>query len=368
MKNLVSIFFFLSLTLSLSAQNINQNFERWQIDDRPVGITGIDLASDGKTLAIVCSRRQPLFIYDLETKSIQKEIDVKSEFMGYNVYFSSNDNYLLLQEKVIETTYKRAKQGSYVVVDLAKGEVIHRFNKISDAKISADEKYVVTLDKGTISFIDIKSGNTVKKFDAEDACNALALSPDGKDVAVVKKPTKQDVKMLVSKNVSKKAIKAAAKYKHLVTVYDTESLELKNLIPDFYDNINLLFYTDDGEKLLSFNVAANSYVNVALPGENYKPVRESYLSRTTIQPEFSYSNNKKYFGIATVENAPSINIYDVESGSIVDYYNAKMKIWKNMKKDIFAGPNTSFVFLPGDKYVLIGYGNSLIKWKFKTTQ
>ncbi|MBL4710262.1 MAG: hypothetical protein JKY48_17665 [Flavobacteriales bacterium] len=363
MKHLVFVLFCFYHTFSV-AQNINENFEKWPVVEKAINITGIDLSPDGNTLAMVCGKNQPLLLYDYKTKTIIQEINVNSKCLGYNVFYSKKGNYLLLQEKKIETSFKKAKQADYVIVDLNSNKVIHSFNKISDAKISFDEKQVITLENGTVYFRDIKTGKKHKEFKPEGACNALAISPDGKDLAVVKKPTKSDIKMLASKNVSKKAIKSAAKSKHLITIYDTESYQLKSLIPDFYDNINLLFYTDNGDRLLSFNVASNSYINVALPKEDYQPTREGYLSRTSTQPEFAYSPNGEHFGVATVEAFPSLNIYDVESGSVIDRYDTKMKIWKNMKKKIYAGSNTSFVFLPDNKHVLIAYGNSLIKWRF----
>ena len=357
--------FLLLLSSYITAQDINKNFERWQPSNKRINITGMSLSPDGKTVAISCGKNNPLMIYDLASKKIVQEIDVQSKYMGYNVHYSTGGSYLLLQEKVFETSFKKAKKADYDVVDLKSGKLIHRFNKISDAKISPDEKEVITLENGTVYFRDLLTGNVNKKFSPEDACNALAISPNGQDLAVVKKPTKSDVKMLVSKNVDKKRIKAAAKAKHLITVYDANSLELKTLIPEFYDNINLLSYSKLGDKLLSFNVAANSYINVALPNQDYEPIREAYLSRTTMQPEYGYSKNQEYFAIATVEVFPSLNVYDVESGSMLDTYNTKMKIWKNAKEGIYAGSNTSFVFLPDNKHILMGYGNSLIQWKFK---
>lgn len=351
--------------LSASAQNINDKFEKWQVNDKAINITGIDISPDGNTVALVCGKKQGVLLYDYKAKTIIKEIKLDAGYLGYNIYYSKLGNYLLVQERKIESSIKKSKKADYYIIDVEAGTVIQNFNKINDAKISFDEKYVVTLENSIVIYRDIKSGKKVKEFKPEDAMNAIALSPNGKDLAVVKKPTKSEIKMLASKNVSKKAIKAAAKTKHLITVYDTETFELKTLIPEFYDNINLLFYTDNGDRLLSFNMAANSYVNVAMPNEDYKPTREGYLSRTSTQPDFSYSHNSKYFGIATMESFPSVNIYDVETGSVLDRYDTKMKIWKNAKKGIYAGTNTSFVFLPGDKYVLIAYGNSIIKWRYE---
>jgi WD40 repeat protein len=352
------------LPFLIYSQNINENFEKWPVIEKAINITGIDLSPDGKQVAMVCGKRQPLLLYDLASRSIVKEIDVKAEYLGYNVYYSSGGNYLLLQEKVIETSFKKAKKADYYVVDLKSGEVMHRFARINDAKITADEQQIVSLENGTVYFRDIQSGKVLRQFSPEDACNALALSPDGKELAVVIKPGKKEVMEVPSVRADKKAIKANVKLRHMIAIYDLESLEQKALIKELYDNINLMHYSNKGDKLLSFNVGPNSYINV-VNMNSYEPLREAYLSKTTMQPEFEYSQNEELFAVATVDEWPAVNIYKVATGSITDSFDTKMKIWKNLKKKIYTGSNTSFVFLPDNRHVLIAYGNSLIKWRIE---
>jgi len=169
----------------LKGQDINKNFERWQLSEKRINITGMSLSPDEKSIAIACGKNNPLFIYDIANKKVTQEIDVQTKFLGYNVYYSAKGNYLLLQEKVVETSFKKAKKADYDVVDLRSGKLIHRFNKINDAKISPDEKEVITLENGTVYFRDLLTGKLNKKFSPEDACNALAISPNGQDLAVV---------------------------------------------------------------------------------------------------------------------------------------------------------------------------------------
>ena len=350
------------LSLNLMSQHINDKFEKWQVGEKAINITGIDISPDESQIAMVCGKKQPLIIYDLESRTILKEIDVKTEYLGYNVNYSTKGNYLLLQEKKVETSFKKVKKADYSVVDVNSGKVLHRYTKINDAKISFDEKFLITLEQGTIYIRDLRSGNEIRKFSPEEACNAIAISPDGKDIAVVIKPNKQEVTIVPSVSNNKKAIKANAKMKHMIAIYDSESFELKKLIPEIYDNINLLYYTENGKRLLSFNVATNHYINV-VEVPSYEPIRESYLGKTSTQPEFGYSPNLKYFAISTVNTYPSVNVYSVATGSMVDTYDTEMRIWKNIKKKIYAGTNTSFLFLPNNKEILIAYGNSLILWK-----
>lgn len=363
MKKSITITLLLFATL-VYTQNINENFEKWPVIEEPINITGIDISPDGKEVALVGGKMKNVIIYDYSNKSIIKEIPITKDYGGFNVNYSTKGNYLLLQERVSDYSTKKSSTRDYTIIDLNSNKAIHSFDKISDAKISADEKELFTLEKGKVYIRDLITGEIKKKFEPEDATNVLAVSPDGKELAIVKKPSKKEVAMLASKNVSKKVIKAVAKIKFLISIYDLETFELINLVPDFYDNINQLYYMQNGEKLVSFNVAQNSYVNIALPKNNYQPTREGYSGRSTMQPDFSYNATGEYFGIATYEKFPVVNIYNVETGSTIDQYDTRMKIWKNIKNNIFAGTNTSFVFLPDNKHVLIAYGNSLIKWRF----
>jgi WD40 repeat protein len=355
----------LILISTLSAQNINENFEKWPVIEEAINITGIALSPDGEEVALVGGRMEAIFIYDYKSREVIRKIPIEKDYQGYNIFYSAKGNYLILQERVTEKSTKKSREADFAIVDLNQGKVIHDFNRISDAKITPDEKQLITLEKNKVTIRDLNSGKELSEFKAEDATNALAVSPDGKHLAIVKKPSKKEVAMMIDRKVKKKVIKQAAKTKFLISIYDKESEELVSIVPEFYDNISLLYYMQNGEKLLSFNIAQNSYVNVALPKEDYQPSREGYLGRSSMQPDFSYSADGKYFGIATLESFPSVNIYKVETNSIVDKYDTKMKIWKNIKKNIFAGTNTSFVFLPDENHVLIAYGNSLIKWRFE---
>jgi len=364
-KSLLNFAIIFLVYFAASSQNINENFEKWPVVEDAINITGIDISPDGKEVALVGGKMKAIYIYDYEGKNLIRKIPMEKDYLGYNVFYSAKGNYLTLQERVGEYSVKKSREADFAIVDLNAGKVIQKFNRISDAKITADETQLITLENKKVIFRDLKSGKILKEFKPDDATNALAVSPDGQHLAIVKKPSKKEAAMLASKNVKKKTIKAAAKTKFLISIYDTESLELLSLVPEFYDNINLLYYMQKGKKLVSFNVAQNSYVNVALPHEDYQPTREGYLGRSTTQPDFSYSPDGDYFGIATYESFPSVNIYNVETNAIVDKYDTRMKIWKNIKNNIFAGTNTSFVFLPDDKHVLIAYGNSLIKWQLE---
>lgn len=347
-----------------NAQNINQQDEKWALAEKAMNISGMDISADGSLLAVACATNEPLKIYDWRAQEVLKEIDVKTDNLGYNVHYSPSGKYLVLQEKTYTNNIKKAKKSNFIIVDLASSKQIHFHRKISDLKIHPDENSFLTLEDGVIHFRDMGSGKIQRNFEIKEARNAFAISPDGKDLAIVVEPTKDRVKEVPSVRNDKKAMKAALKYRHMISVYDLESLKLKKEVAEVYDNINLLSYSHDGSKLLNFNAGQNSYVNV-IDAQSYEPSREAYLSRTSVQPDYAFSPDKTLFAIASVEKFPSVNVYDSASGSIVDTYDTKNKIWKSMKKKMYPGSYSSFVFLPDGKHLLIAYGNALIKWKIE---
>lgn len=362
-KQLSYILFFL-VAVTAKAQVHQDDIEKWPVLEKPINITGISLSPDGNTLAIACGQNQGLIIYDWKARAIKSRIDLKSEAMGYSVDYSAQGNFLILQEKRVETSFKRVKQCDYYILDANSGAVLHKFRKVADVAVSHDEKSFYVLEKEEIIQKDMSSGSTIQKKKIEDASNAMAISPDGKDLAIVIKPDKNQVAEVPSVRNHKKAIKANAKNRHMIMIIDSQSFEEKKLVNELYDNINLLEYSKDGSKLLCFNVALNSYVNV-IQVDGYQALREAYLGKSSMQPDFHFDPSMSYFAIATVDQYPAVNIYQAGSGKMLDSFNTKMRIWKNLKKKIFAGTITSCTFLPNEEAILVSYGNALLLWNFK---
>ncbi len=345
-------------------QNINIDENKCVVKEKAMNISGLDISPDGNQLAIVCASNYPLMIYDWRTQEILKEIDIKSDALGYSVSYSSKGNYLLLQEKTLTNNIKKAKLSNFMIIDISQGKVMEQYRKIADLKIAADESHYYLLDKAELSVYDLKSGQKVKSFEIENARNAIAVSPDGNDLAIVVEPTKEELVLVPSIRNDKKALKNAMKYRHMIAIYDIGTEKFKKIVPEIYDNINTMQYSKDGNKLLNFNAAANSYINV-IDATDYSPLREAYMSRTNVQPDFSFNPDGSLFGIASVERFPTVNIYQAGKGSMVDHYDTENRIWKSMKQKMYPGTYSSFVFLPEGNYVIIAYGNALIKWKIE---
>jgi len=374
MKSTAKILVILLFTLEVSAQNINEQFEKIALSEDRINISSIALSPDGNILAVGCGSKTPLYLYDWKKREITNEIQLNAKYtsLGYKVYFSAKGNYLLLQEQKIAYNPSKPRKVPYAIVDLNNEEVIHQFPNIEDVKISSDEKYVFSLENGVLFKRELNGGRVIKSKAVKYAGNALAISKDGSKIILSHKPHKQDLSNVPSIRNDKKAIKPALKFREMVSVFDSESFEKIETVPEIYDIVNQLHYSPDGNKILVYSVPHHKvndvghqgYVNV-IDANSLKPKREAYLSRSTFQPDFEYNQTGSMFGISSVETFPTLNIYNVEQGNIIDMFDTKNRIGKSRKKGFYPGTNSGFVFLPLSEEIIMAYGNSLIYWKLE---
>ena len=160
---ILTILFLFSSTICF-AQNINERFEKWPVVEKPIQITGIDISPDGKEVALVGGKMNSIYIYDFENRKLIREIPMEKDYLGFNVFYSAKGNYLTLQERVEEYSVKKSREADFAIVDLNKGKVIMKFDRINDAKITADEKHLVTLEKKKVVVRDLTTRKIVSEL------------------------------------------------------------------------------------------------------------------------------------------------------------------------------------------------------------
>ncbi len=173
----------------LNAQGINTEYERFSVDNDNNMLVGIALSSDQNTVAISSVQSNPLIIYDWTKRKVVNQFMVGDWFAGSSLIYSSGGKYLVLQQlHYIDWAPNKDKKVNYQVIDASSGNVIKRFENIHAAALSTDEKYFITLTNGEVSFWDIESGKMDKSFTVNRSTNGLAISPDGKHIAVSHRP------------------------------------------------------------------------------------------------------------------------------------------------------------------------------------
>lgn len=373
------LFIFLSFLFifskTVSPQGTNYDFEKIRIGEVQNLMVWLALHPDNKTLAVTSHQSFPLYLYNLETKQVEHQYDVGNWYAGSRAKFSKNGKYLMLQQLFyMDYAPNKDREVNFEVMDVATGKSMLNFGDYHDAKITPDEKYLVTLSGGDkVAIHEIETRKEIRSFVVPGATNSVAVSADGKYIAVSHKTIMADLEKNPAYQNNKKNRPILEKYKQQVSVYDYNTFEKLYTIDAFYDLVYLLDYTDDGKYLFIYSIphtklqgpnGKKSYVEVA-DAQTGQPLNKSFGSLANYEPDFKMSHNNKYFGIISLNKMfPELHIYDFETNAMLKRFELSYRLFEKSNEGEFPGDGrASFVFLPGDEEVLIIFGNRVIKWK-----
>jgi DNA-binding beta-propeller fold protein YncE len=371
------LLFLVGVQSPVFAQTANIEFTRIKIGDAKHMISGLALSPDLETLAISPTQSFPFYLFDWKTEKVLKEFNVGNWYAGSAINFSAKGKYIVLNQlKYLDFSLNKDREVNFEVVDASSGKRVKRFEAVHAVAITPDEKYVLTLSGEEVSFWNLSTGKKEKSFKVNQASNGIAISPDGKLIAVSHKLYEKDAKQITTLKRDKKTLKHALKYKQQISVFDATSFKELYTINELYDIIYKLTFSKDGNTLICLNIphtkaqsspsGRQTYVNV-IDMNTHQPERRGFVSTANYEPDFKLSHDEKLFGIISRSNQfLELHIYDFESKKLLYRFQQSYRLFeKNEGGMIVADSRATFVFLPGDESVLMTMGNHLIKWNFK---
>ena len=360
--------------LLLKAQTSNSDFERIKLGTEEIEYSGISVSPDNNTIAISTKNDAPVFIFDWKNKKVIHEFNAGNWNSGSRIFYSETGKYLLLQELGNrDYSLNQPREIAFEIIDAATGNLIRKFENVQDVFISSDEQYAVCLAGEYVQFINLASGSEVKKLQVSGAVNAIALSPDGKLLAVAEKISGDYLKNNFSGD--KKGAKLAEKTRQLVSFYDVETGSKQRTVTELYEIIYRLRFTPDGEFIIvsqtpeiSTQVANKkiSYFNM-IDIATDEPVRRGFTSMSINQPALHFSADRKYFAINSKgQKFQEIHLYDSETATLQKRFELGKRIFEKVDGEkIFGDSRPSFAFLPGEQAILIAMGNQFLVWNFE---
>jgi WD40 repeat protein len=367
--------FVLSLFLSqnIYSQGSNYEYERVKIGDVKHIVVGLDMSPDQKYIAISGNQSYPCYIFDWSKREVVKQFDVGNWYAGYSIKYSSGGKYLLLQQLFyMDWAPNKDREVTFEVIDTETGNVVKRFEKIHAAVFTPDEKFIVTLVGGEVAFWSLVSGNKDKSFSVAGATNGVAVSPDGKFIAVSHRPDANEIKKRPDYKQKKKAYQNAVKYKQEVSIYNSETFERTVNVNEFYDIVYKLEYTNDGKTLFCMNIP---HIKVQTSAERVTCIntidpitglaqRKGFTSKALYEPDYKLSHDGKLMGVISQNNKfLELHIYDFETGQMLKRFELSYRLFeKNENGLLISDSRASFIFLPDNKSVFITMGNHLVLW------
>lgn len=373
MKRLLIIFLLLFTLLTAYAQGTDYDYERVKIGEARNIICGLALSPDYEKLAISSTQSFPFYLFDWKKEEVLSQFNVGNWYAGSAIHYSSGGKYILLNQLYyVDFAPNKDREVNFEIIDAQTETVIKRFENYHSVKITPDEKYAIALTGDEISFWLLDNLTVEKSFVVKDASNSIAISPDGKLIAVSHHLYEEDVKKIPQLQRDKKSMKDALKYKQQISVYDAGSFKKLYTVDELYDIIYRLDFSDDGKNLLCLQIPHTKmqntaekqmYINV-VNIETAQPKRRGFTSKANYEPDFKLSHDGKWFGVVSRSTRfIELHIYDFETGKMAHRFQQSSRfLEKNEDGLIAVDSRSSFVFLPDNETVVMTMGNHLIYW------
>jgi len=371
--------FLILLSLSVRSQTSNSDFERIKLVSDESEFTGLAISPDQKTIALSLKNSSPVKLIDWTSQKITREINVGNWNSGSILNFSDGGKYLLLQEiGYTDFSQNKHRNTDFEIVEVASGNSIQKFGKVQDVVISSDEKQAISLSNDEITFWSLPSGSKEKSFKLAGSGNAIALSPDGKTLAVSQLVDEDEFKNQFKKD--RKGLKYAVNYRQLVSLYSPENGKKTKTIGEFYDVIyelcflpesDILFVNQTPDIRVQIKEKQLSYISLIAVAK-MEPLRLGFTSMSTAQPELKISSDKKLFAINSKGNRfQEMHLYNFETGELEKRFELGHRLFEKVDGEkMISSSHPAFIFLPDNQSILIAMGNQLIKWniEFNSTE
>lgn len=337
----------------------------------------IDRSPDSKTLAVSATNSSPLLVLDANDLHVIHRFDIGDWKVGSRVTHSRTGKYLLLEAiEYLEYSPRGKQERRFAVVDAATGTLVVNEVQAYAAEITADERALYFVGKDGVQVMDIASGVISKAVGLTREATALALSPDGRHIALVYDPNEDDLARIPSIRSDKKVIKAALKIGQVVHVHDLATGSFLFSVQELFDRAFRLRYSADGDELWIHAKPANhksanpdkllSYVDVADPNTGTMQ-RSSFPSHALYEPTFCANGDNTRFAIGSQKGwRLEVHLYDRTTGSMAGRFIIDERLFSKLKEqgEKWSDQRVGFALLPDGKRLLMTMGSRLIEWTY----
>ena len=323
------------LQVAATAQLVDEDaLRRIDLPERPGMIAGITPVGDGRMLALSMSKGGGVLLVDTATWTVARALPTPGFHDGARLAASTDGRFLHLAEQYRYANLGRKDlKGRQVVLDLGTGAEVIAEDAAVDGVMDASGRYLITLRGEEVTVQAIGSAGTRRTFNVPGATNALAVTPDGRYLAVSHRPTEESLLTVPSVRNDRKAIKSALKFRQMVSIHATEDGRLITTVAEIYDIIRAMAFSPAGDRLLVYSttdlklapdIGARpfdfNYVDQAghvdqVAVQGWVPLRASCMSRMS-EPSLAVSPDGALLALSSTEgrNKRKLQLYETATG------------------------------------------------------
>jgi WD40 repeat protein len=358
----------------IQAQINDFNTESFQITEKGVVVLSMDISPSGDELAVSTFQGKLLF-FDPESYSLQRTVDVPGFQNGARIAYSHDGRYIILKKiRMQDWNVNKDNKQRVIVLDAQNGEKVLDHDAVYDLALSPDGKHYAIMDKGHLRIRSIADKKTVAEVRDERLQSSIAFGPQGDLVYASRGFDKKDLKKDPRFKKDRQGRKAFSKYQQTVVGYDIHTGVERFISPDNMDEIYDMRCSRRGDCILIYakqdlRVNAISSTNFVLQMnlDNGMLLREQFNSRLP-DPDYKENLKKDIIGVTTTEDmdrSQSVMLYDRATNEIIARFDIDARFLEGIFQGKLLDGGASFDFSPDGKYLLVGIGNMLYRWKIK---
>lgn len=345
-------------------------------------IASMEVMPDGHTLVLGISKGGGLVFVDTVGWAVVRELPLTGFVDGPRTQTSLDGRRMHLAEQFRwAAATNKDYRGDHAVIDPATGKEFLRVGGALDAAMNKDGERLAALVGGTLTLFDVATGNEVLRIPVERATNAVAISPDGRHIVVSHVPSEAQLAQVPSVRNDKKAIKAALKFRQMLSVYDADNGTLVALVPEIYDVVRSMRFTVDGKRLLvlstsdprmapdvgrgsgfSFNYSAQPGHVDQVDMATLQPLRTGFMSRMS-EPFLAVDPAITRLALSNTEgrNKRKLLLYDLSSGETLSMVDLEQRRSSDKGEGEEHDGRLPYCWTP-DGRLLVGQGDHIGIW------
>ena len=362
-----------------TAQGTNMEYENIDISPPPLFFihADMDLIPGTNTYAVSATQSFPMYIIDSETLEIKDQYDVGNWYGGSRINPSPSGKYLLLQQlKYMDYAPNKDREVHFEVIETATGKTVLDIPSAHSASIHPNENALIVLIGDDVYSYPLDGKEKRKLFPVPEATNCVAISPDGKQIAISHHVEDDYLNDYVTKKGQKKNYKIFKDYRQCVSVYSTEDYKRLYTVDEMFDIPYILQYDPTGTHLLCYSVPHTKVIaKTGMQGTKYiskinsvdgKYTGVGFVSNSNFEPDIEFSNDGSKIAIVTNgAKFSEIWICDYESGDILLRFQNAVTFFEgvNLKTAPGDAGRIGLAFSPDDSHLLFTNGAKITKWK-----
>lgn len=361
-------------TLCIQAQINDFNTEKFQIADKGVIVLSMDASPDGAEIA-VSTYNGKLIFYSEDGYSKLREFDVAGFKNGARVMFSPDGKYVIMKKiRLADWNVNKDNKQRVIIIDSATGKKVADHDGVYDLALSPDGETYAIMDKGHLKVKSIADGKTITQVQDERLQSSLTFGPKGDVIYASRGFDKSDLKKDPRFKKDRKGRKAFSKFQQTVVGYDVNSGAEKFISPDNMDEIYDIRCSRRGDCILVYakqdtrvNAVASTNFILQMDLGNGMIMREQFNSRLP-DPDYKENLEQNIIGVTTTEDmdrSQSVMLYDRGTNEIIARFDIDARFLEGIFQGQFMDGTASFDFSADGRYLLVGIGNILYRWKIK---